>query len=65
MEKFNTGGLRRHEIIYSLDTGRLMGGPLNRTKLVHEAHVVSLAGLKMKAEIAREIHHGNEEQWLD
>jgi hypothetical protein len=27
MEKFNTGGLRRHEIIYSLDTGRLMGGP--------------------------------------
>ena len=25
MEKFNTGGLRRHEIIYSLDTGRLMG----------------------------------------
>jgi hypothetical protein len=27
MKKFNTGGLRRHEIIYSLDTGRLMGDP--------------------------------------
>jgi hypothetical protein len=25
MEKFNTGSLRLHEIIYSLDTGRLMG----------------------------------------
>ncbi len=23
--KFDTGGLRRHGIIYSLDTGRLMG----------------------------------------
>jgi len=27
MEKIKTGGLRRHEIIYSLDTGRLMGDP--------------------------------------
>ncbi len=27
--KFDTGGLRRHGIIYSLDTGRLMGGPFD------------------------------------
>ena len=27
--KFDTGGLRRHGIIYSLDTGRLMGDPFN------------------------------------
>jgi len=25
MENFKTGGLRRHVIVYSLDTGRLMG----------------------------------------
>jgi hypothetical protein len=30
MEKFKTGGLRRHEIIYALDTGRLMGDPFGR-----------------------------------
>jgi len=29
MEKIKTGGLRRHEIIYSLDTGRLMGDPFS------------------------------------
>ena len=29
MEKFNTGGLRPHEMIYSLDTGRLMGDPIS------------------------------------
>ena len=28
MEKLKTGGLRRHGMLYSLDTGRLMGDPL-------------------------------------
>ena len=26
--RYKTGGLRRHEMLYSLDFGRLMGGPL-------------------------------------
>ncbi len=32
--KFDTGGLRRHGIIYSLDTGRLMGGPFDYLEIV-------------------------------
>jgi hypothetical protein len=31
-----TGGLRRHGIVYSLDTGRLMGDPFVRCKEIPE-----------------------------
>jgi len=44
-----TGGSRRHGFVYSLDTGRLMGGPIDF--LGDHAVAVGLRG-----EVARRIH---------